>query len=112
MDPYARSLVRRPSRAEPDERGKEPANRRSHRGSALSGLVLVSLNFLLPRSVGPERGMTGGRAGGGVPLQCLHSAQAGKRSRIRHSKPQSKWFLYCSRAGTRWNRFQVNSFVL
>ena len=104
MDPYARSLVRHPSRAEPDERRKEPANRRSHRGSALSGLVLISLNFLLPRSVGPERGTTGGRAGGGVPLQCLHSAQAGKRSRIRqtlHSKPQSKWFPYCSRAGTR-----------
>ena len=85
MDPYARSLVKRPSRAELDERRKEPANRRSHRGSALSGLVLVSLNFFLPRSVGPERGTTGGRAGGGVPLQCLHSAQAGKWSRIRQT---------------------------
>ena len=78
--------------------------RRSHKGSALSGLVLVSLIFPSLGVVGPERGTTSGRTGGGVPLPCLHSAQAGKRGRIRqtlHSKPQSKWFPYCSRVGTR-----------
>ena len=78
--------------------------RRSHKGSALSGLVLVSLIFPSLGVVGPERGTTSGRTGGGVPHPCLHSAQAGKRGRIRqtlHSKPQSKWFPYCSRIGTR-----------
>ena len=102
----------------PHQRGAEhkegrTSNRRSHKGSALSGFsaCFTKLSYSLG-VVGPESSKPSGRAGESVPFPCLHSAKAGKRDRIWkafYSEPQSKWFPYCSRAGIRQNCFQFNS---
>ena len=77
-----------------------------YKGSSHSGFsacftrkLYYSLGVVTPGGSEPS-----GRAGKSVHFPRLHSPKAGKRDRIRkafHSKPQSKWFLYCSRAEIR-----------
>ena len=101
----AKPPVQRPSREVLKERRKDPAIDAAIKVALIQVIVLNSLKLSYSLGViGPERSTPSGRAGEGVHFPRLHSTKAGKRDRIRekvYSKPQSKWFPFCSRAGTR-----------
>ena len=100
--------VRRPTKAELSVRRDEPAIDAAIKVAPIQVLVLVSLiNPYYSLGVATPGGSEpSGRAGKSVHFPRLHSPKAGERDRIRktfHPKPQSKWFLYCSRAETQLN---------